>query len=330
MILSRAVLIATAIVASYVVLSGVASAIMVGFWEAGWSRWPDLPARARAGRLASMRLLPSAVLAAVTAFVVFPLFLAAEPPHAFEPVGPALIIGGLIGAGLAARSLLIAARLLVTTSRLKRLWLRGAEPLTSTGSPIGAYQIESAEPIVALVGIWRPAFVAARVVVEACTEHEIASMMRHERTHLLARDNLKRLLMECVPDVLSLTPYHRAMFSAWQDAAEDAADDAATLGEPRARLDLAALLLKVASLAPLVRLGHTASSRFLDVGGLERRVRRLVADDSPSRTQTSDRLFVAVLIGMALLVGTLLFSSTARRVVHNAVETVVAAGAPGR
>jgi hypothetical protein len=119
------------------------------------------------------------------------------------------------------------------------------------------------------------------------------------------------------------------MFGAWEDAAEDAADDAATHGEPRARLDLAALLLKVASLAPSVRYG-TASSQFLDVGGLERRVRRLVADDSPSRTQTSDRLFVAVLIGIALLVSTSLFSNTARRVVHNAVEAVVAAGAPGR
>jgi beta-lactamase regulating signal transducer with metallopeptidase domain len=331
MILSRSVLLVTAIVASYVVLSAVVSAIVALLWKAGWFTWSDIPARARAGRLATLRVLPPAVLAVVTVFFVFPLFLAAEPPHELEEVGPALIVVGLIGVGLAIKAVLIAARTIVTTSRIKRVWLRGATPLTLTGvSRIGAYQIASAQPIVALVGIVRPSFVVARVVVDACTACEIANMVRHERTHLLAHDNLKRLLMACVPDVLALTPYHRAIADAWHDAAEDAADDAATQGEPRARLDLAALLLKVANLTPTVRDANTSTSLFIDADGLERRVRRLVADHSPSRTQPSDHLAGAVLIGIALLVSTLLFSSTARHIVHSAVEAVVAAGAPGR
>jgi hypothetical protein len=331
MILSRALLLAMAIVASYVALSGLVSVIVALLWNAGWLNWSDIPARARAGRLATLRLLPPSVLVLVTVFFVFPLFVALEPPHEFEAVGPALIAVGLIGMGLAIRAVTTAAGILITTNRIKRLWLRGATPLTLGGAAgIAAYKIESAEPIVALVGIWRPAFVVARVVVDVCTESELANMARHERTHYLAHDNLKRLLMACVPDVLALTPYHRSIADAWHDSAEDAADDAATHGDPRARLDLAALLLKVASLAPSMRRSVATASAFIDANGLGRRVRRLVTDHSPTRTKPSDHFAGAILIGIALLISTLLFSSTARSIVHTAVEAVVAAGAPGR
>jgi hypothetical protein len=331
MILSRAVLLATAIVASYVALSALVSAIVVLLWKAGWLNWVNLPARARAGRLATLRLLPAIVLALVTITFVFPLFLALEPQHEFEEVGPALIIVGMIGVGLVARAGVTAVRIVMATRRIRRVFLENATPLSLPGvAGIGAYTIEATQPIVALVGIWRPAFVAARMVVDACTPTELANMVRHERTHLLARDNLKRLLMACMPDLLAFTPYHRAISNAWHDAAEDAADDAVTRDEPRARLELATLLLKVATLAPSPSYATASVSPFIDADGLERRVRRLVTDDAPPLAKPSDHLAGAVLIGIALLVSTLLFSSHARSFVHSAVEAVVAAGASGR
>ena len=195
---------------------------------------------------------------------------------------------------------------------------------------IAAYTIESAQPIVALVGISRPSFVAARIVVDNCSDSEIASMLRHERTHLLAHDNLKRLLMACVPDVLTLTPSHREIANAWHDAAEDAADDAATQGEPNACMELAALLLKVAALAPSPAYSSVTVSPFIDSIGLERRVRRLVSDHTPTAHQADRSLAGAILIGIAVLASSMLFSSTARSIVHSAIEAVVAAGAPGR
>ena len=332
MILSRDVLLAAAFVASYVALSGFVS-LMVGLlWRSGWLTWDNLPARARAGRLATLRLLPSSVLALITVTFVFPIFLALEPNHEFEEVGPALLVVALLGVGIATRALIRAAQIVVATRRFRQRWLQRATPLTLHGvSGIQAYAIESEQPIVALVGVWRPTFIVARMVVDACSDSELANMIRHERTHLLAHDNLKRLLMGCVPDVLSITPYHRAIASSWHDAAEDAADDAATRDEPKPRLELAALLLKVAGLAPAPKpfMGAMASP-FIDADGLERRVRRLVTDEWPTLRKPSDHLAGLVLIGIAVLVSTLLFSSTARSVVYNAVEAVVAAGARGR
>jgi Zn-dependent protease with chaperone function len=330
MIISRAVLFATVIVASYAVLSAALSAIVAVLWKAGWLSWSGLPGRARADRLAALRLLPAFIAAMVSVFVVFPVFVALEPPHESEPVGPALIVAGLAGVALAVRAARTAARIIVTTSRIKRVWLQGATRLQIGVSGLDAFTIEAAQPIVALVGIWRPAVVAARVVVDACTESELASIVRHERMHLVAGDNLKRLLMACVPDVLALTPYHRAIAQAWHDAAEEAADDGATRGELGARLDLAALLLKVASLAPVVTRADATASALIDANGLERRVRRLVTDPSPSPARPSDCLAAVLLIGIALVSSTPLFSSATRSLVHGTVEAVVIAGAPGR
>ncbi len=330
MIISRAVLFAAVIVASYVVLSAALSALVAVLWKAGWLSGSGIPARARADRLAALRLLPASIAVAVTALVVFPVFVALEPPHESERVGPALIVACLAGVGLAARAALTAGRIIVATHRIKRAWLQGATRLQIGVSKLDAFAIESAQPIVALVGIWRPAVVAARVVVDACTESELASIVRHERMHLVARDNLKRLLMACVPDVLALTPYHRAIAQAWHDAAEEAADDGATRGEPRARLDLAALLLKVASLAPVATRADATASALIDANGLDRRVRRLVTDPSPSPARPSDRHAAVLLIGIALISSTPLFSSATRSLVHGTVEAVVTAGAPGR
>src|SRR4029453_3157085 len=129
MILSRALLLATTLVASYVALSAVASALVALLWKAGWLDWSDIPARARAGRLATLRLLPPSVGAIVTFFFVFLLFLAREPVHDSERVGPALLLVALIGLGLVARSLVTAQRIVLNTRDIKRAWLAGASPL---------------------------------------------------------------------------------------------------------------------------------------------------------------------------------------------------------
>jgi hypothetical protein len=331
MILSRALLLATASVASSVALSAIVSAAVALLWTAGWLNWSDIPARARAGRLATLRLLPPIVVALVTVFFIFPLFVALEPVNDAEAVGPALLLVAIIGLGLLCRGAVVALRIVLNTRRVKRVWLADAEPLRSSGvHGIGAYTIASTQPIVALVGIWRPAFVAAAVVVDNCSETELANMLRHERTHLLAHDNLKRFLIACVPDVLALTRSHRAIANAWHDAAEDAADDAATQGEPYASMELAALLLKVASLAPSPTYTSVTVSPFIDSDGLERRVRRLVSDHRPTRAKPSDHFAGAVLISIALFASWMLFSSTARSIVHTIVESIVAAGARGR
>jgi beta-lactamase regulating signal transducer with metallopeptidase domain len=118
--------------------------------------------------------------------------------------------------------------------------------------------------------------IAARTVIESCTTEELTAIVAHERGHLHARDNLKRWLMGCAPDALRWTRWHHEISAAWHDAAEDAADDAATRGDHRARVDLAALLVKIARLTPQPSWPAATVSPFVEKGGLDRRVRRLL------------------------------------------------------
>ena len=76
--------------------------------------------------------------------------------------------------------------------------------------------------------------------------------------------------------MLRWTPVHHEIVEAWHHAAEDAADDATTGGEPMARTELAALLLKVVRLAPTPSWNAAVVSPFVEEHGLERRVRRLL------------------------------------------------------
>ena len=166
---------------------------------------------------------------------------------------------------------------LARTRAVARAWLRSATPL-DVDPPAGvpAYAIDSLAPIVALVGVFSPKLIAARTVIEACTTEELTAIVAHERGHLHARDNLKRWLMACAPDALRWTPIHREIAAAWHDAAEDAADDAATRGDERARVDLAALLVKIARLTPEPSGRRPRSARSSSRSGLDRRVRRLL------------------------------------------------------
>jgi beta-lactamase regulating signal transducer with metallopeptidase domain len=329
MILSRSILLVAVVATSYVILSGIVSAAVALLWRAGWLRWPELPARARASRLAALRLLPAVLPAIVSTVGVLPAFLAFEPRYEFEPVGPILIAGSVLGLTLAGRAIVIGLRIVARTRSFKRMWLQSATQLQQTAiAHIDAYKIESPQPIVALVGIWRPALVIARVVIDACSDSDLEKMLDHERTHLTSHDNLKRLLMACSPDLLRLSGCHREIASAWHDAAEDAADDATTHGEPTARLDLAAVLLKVARLAPSTTYAPIPASSFIDSDGLERRVRRLVDGDCPSGATSSRRFTGSVLLVVVLLASAPLFSDAVSRVIHGAVETLVTTGAP--
>jgi hypothetical protein len=327
MILSRSLLLAAVVTTSYVILTGVVSIVVAALWRSGWLRWADIPARARASRLPMLRLLPAFVPAIVTIFGVLPAFLTYEPHRAFERVGPILIAGSIVGLALGLRSTVIALRIVARTRYFKQMWLRSATQLRLTSlANVDAYKIESPQPIVALVGIWKPALVIARVVIDACSDSDLEKMLGHERNHLTSHDNLKRLLMACSPDLLRLSRCHREIVNHWHDAAEDAADDATTHGEATARLDLAAVLLKVARLAPPSHHAAIPASTFIDSDGLERRVRRLVADDAPTGTP-SHRFIAVLLIGTTLLAAAPMFSETVGRLVHQTLETLVSAGA---
>ena len=113
------------------------------------------------------------------------------------------------------------------------------------------------------------------------------------------------------------------MALAWSDAAEDAADDAATAGEALARVELAALLLKVARLASGSTWSTVAVSPFVDADGLGRRVRRLLERDQPLPSSPWANLLPLAATGLVAAVLAGLNSPATLERVHEVVESVI-------
>ena len=325
--MSRPLLVVSVILALYTLTSTLVAGLVALAWHAGVADLGHPAAAARANRLLMLRLLPAGSALLLTLGLLLPAYLAFEPPTSFEHVGP--LLGCLAAAGvfIALRTIAKAALAMAATRRLERKWLRAAAPLVvNPPLAVPAFAIESGAPLVALVGVWRPQLVAAHSVVKACGHDELTAIVRHEMGHLRARDNLKRLVFACAPDLLGLSRVHGGMTTAWHHAAEDAADDAATLGDTRARLELAELLVKVAHLQPVHAWGAAVVSPLVDADELDRRVRRLLQDDPQPGPSVWSHAIPGVTVALAASAGLCLTSPAVLRVLHAGVEVLVAAG----
>ena len=235
--------------------------------------------------------------------VVLPAFHAFEPRGHDETVGASLAalsaVGALLFAGAAVRGWLSAR----ATRQLVRAWSARACPIALADAPFPAARVDSAFPLVAIVGLLRPRLLVARRVLEACTPQELGAILAHEAGHLAAFDNLKRLLMRCVPDVLAFTPVGPGIERDWADAAEEAADDHAARTAGGRAVDLAGALVKVARMVP--GRGHPAlpASTLCHNETVERRVRRLL-DRAPGGSAApwlfAARGLVSLLVAVAV------------------------------
>ena len=285
--MTRPLLIAAVALAGYAVLNIAFSLVAAGLWRTGRIAPASLAPGARARQLVWLRALPVAAAAFITLAIVTPAFAIFEPVHAAEPIGPVLLALAAAAVVQFAVAVVQAIRLALATWSLERTWLRSASAL-DVDPPAGvpAFVVDSVAPIIALVGVFSPKLIAARAVIDACSVDELTAIVAHERGHLHARDNLKRWLIASAPDALRWTASHQEITAAWHHAAEDAADDAATADDAGARLDLAALLLKIARLTPAAEWRAATVSPFVEADGLDRRVRRLL-DPSASRSVSS-------------------------------------------
>ena len=293
--MTRTALIVTVAFAAYAVISSVLALLVGVAWRAGYLTRKQAAPASRANQLVALRITPSVLGFLLSVGVVLPVFLAFEPIRDYEPVGPIPIVLAAIGLLVVSAASCVAARAAFADAPLKQQWLRSATALDiGPAAGVPAYVVDAPSPMVALVGVFSPRLVAARTVIDACSAEELAAIVAHERGHLHAHDNFKRWLLACAPDVMRWTRAHESIVAAWRDAAEYAADDAATRGQEEARVDLAALLLKIARLAP--RFATPAGvSTFADKEGLDRRVRRLL---TPGHEQLT-RLVAAACPGRA-------------------------------
>lgn len=231
----------------------------------------------RARHVLFVRLTPALLAAGATGVALVAFFLH-EPADASERVGIALSVAAAVGLGFAASTAVRVVALLVASARLANRWTRDGVIGTVGGSP--AWVVEAAFPVVAVVGLRRPRLIVARSVVERCSPQEMAAIVAHERGHLAAADNLKRLVVWGLCDALALSPRSRQMAAAWQEAAEQSADDHA-MAQGTDALDLVSALVAVARLAPPGAVAALPASAFYRGDGIERRVRRLL-DTNPA------------------------------------------------
>ncbi len=311
----------TVALASYAAVNLLLSIVVAMLWRMRGAVPAVTEPRARARGLAALRAVPSLGAIVFTAAVVAPAFVLFEPHHESESAGPIVI--GLAAVALAqiGVALSLAAIALVRTRTAERAWLRSAMPIDVAPAFGGhAYAVDTGTPIVALVGIFTPKLIADRTVIESCTAAEFAALEAHERGHLRARDNLKRWLMASAPDALRWTRCHAQLTSAWHDAAEDAADDVAAGRNTASRVDLAALIVKIARLAPEPSWPTAAVSPFVDRVGLDRRVRRLLdSGTEPAGNTLKAPMAIAALLVTAIVVT----SGVGFREVYDFVEAVI-------
>jgi beta-lactamase regulating signal transducer with metallopeptidase domain len=285
--------------------------------------WPQLvrgDARVRARRLAWLRALPvcAAIAAALWSATAFMLFEARDRDETFGTVltGLALLPVALI-ATAAARGV----RAVLEAVAIRRRWLETAEPVQLRECHLPAWTIESAFPIVAVIGLLRPRLVIARSVLASCPPAEIRAILAHEQAHVTRRDNWMRLLLTVLPDALSWLPVSRRLAASWSAAAEDAADDGAGASGSEGRLALAQALVRVARLAPAaapVRTTPLPATALFRGDDIARRVRRLAAPVAPAAVPRTHPARGVMLSAAMVAAGVLLM-----RPLHDTFEALV-------
>jgi beta-lactamase regulating signal transducer with metallopeptidase domain len=201
--------------------------------------------------------------------------------------------------------------------RLGTLAHRTAVPLAA-----GAFEVRGFSGV-SLAGILRPTILVGSEAVAALTPGELEAAIAHERAHWGARDNFKRFLMFCAPDLFGWSAAARHLEERWRAEAECAADARAARGDDRRALLLASALVKVARLARHSGcvVPSPAWSAFHLAGLLETRVRRLTAGRAPIDTAGSG-LWWRVLAG-AIAVSVTVWLSGGSYLLHQATESLV-------
>jgi Zn-dependent protease with chaperone function len=248
----------------------------------------------------ALRLLPAAAATGFVLLLFVPSYWKYEPREFVEGFDLTLAVAGAAGAAVIALALVRGAGALRSASRRTAAWMQHARPITINGT-LPAFAIDADQPLIALVGVWRPRLLVTRGLIDALTGPELDAAIAHERGHHVRRDNLKRLLMRASPDLLSPFAIARTVERRWAAAAEHQADRMTGDCDPAARCALASALVKVARLTPISVPAAEPISTLIGGGDIASRVRILLDDrlftgePSPRVTRWVAGAFLAVI-----------------------------------
>jgi Zn-dependent protease with chaperone function len=270
--------------------------------------------------LLALRLLPLGI-ACLTVFIfVLPAFALFEPRGLEESAGVPMLAAAVVGAVLLTAAVWRAIRDLRATRRLVRGWLKRARPVTWVDA--NAFAVDTPEPLVAVAGILRTRIFLSERVLAACEPAEIAAVVAHERGHLRAADNFKRLLLRACPGALRVGSHDRAVEHAWSVVTEDAAD-AFAIRRGVGGLDLASALVAIVRLGPAPPL-DAPLSLFHEGDDLERRVRRAMDPNDPPESPLALGVLRGAVLGLPLAALVMAAIPGTLHAVHQFVERGVA------
>lgn len=281
--------------------------------------------------LFSLRLLPFAAAFLFVAGFALPAFVRFEPRSSGEPVGLKLIILSLLGAAVLGRIGWQYYRVQRSTSRIRKQWLRTAEPLSLNCTSIPVYLVHNNEGLVAVTGILRPKIFLARGVLSSLTPAELQAVLAHEAGHVRSFDNLKQVLLKITQPPSWLRSL-KSLDSAWNAVSEVAADEAALSDNHQVAVeDLASAVVKVsrlqqASPSPQLAACHLVPDGNCSViGGRVLHLQQLLKGEPPSNRDLFTRRLKVVAYTVAATITALYIASLplALPAVHEALEWLV-------
>ena len=311
--MSFALTLCLVLLASYALASLLVSAVIAAIWHAGLNRRLE-----SSDDLLALRLLPSAGAAFLTLTVALPAFLAYEPRHELERVGPLLVALVILAMAMLCDGIRRGWQASAAATAFSRACNSVGRWTTEAGPTVNI--VDAKEPIVAVIGGWRPRIVASQRVVDACSQEEFSRVVAHEIAHLSRHDNLRLLLLVVSPDPLAWFSTGAGLAACWRAAVEFEADECAAGADPRKRIALASALVKVARLSTVTSNLLPSLSMPVAVDDIAGRVRRLLAPPLKSQGTASIKAFLvcAALIPMLAI--------PLCRLVHQFLEALVAFG----
>lgn len=311
--------------AAFAAATVLASAALAALWRAVLWAAGQGPAVGRARLLFMLRLLPVTLSVLAAGVLALAAWVRFEPRQTNESLGAPLAAA----AGLALALVVVAGRRGLRAWRagraLSRQWTAAGTRVHLPGIALPTYRIAHPWPVVCVVGAIRPRLFVAETVLDACTPDELASVLAHERGHVAAHDNLKRLVARFLPDVVSWIPAGRALEREWETASEAAADARAAAALPGGSLDLAAALLRVARLAAGGAWVELPARALLDGGSVAPRVERLLSNDAAARATGRMLAVWAVLLALPLVLLAASRDASVLKTVQQAAEVLVKA-----
>ncbi len=307
----------------------LASAAAVVLWRMISPRAKNWSAIQRAKIIFAFRVFPIiGALIFVLAFLL-PAFLLFEPYNTKEVVTYKLALPALLSVfGILLAAFRVGGKLW-KTRRLIAGWLVRAEKISVSNVEIPVYCIQHEFPLIAVVGVFSPKIFVARQIFDSLDAAEFRAAIAHEYGHLIAYDNLKRIILGVCRDLL-VVPFGRRFDRLWSETAESAADEYAVRnGGNETAINLAAAIVKIARIAPMNATPTTLAGASLlteQTGDVTWRVRHLLwlSEIELSRVKNfwarhSSKIYLACVPAVGLLAVNRDFLQN----VHFALEKVV-------